>query len=197
MRIISGLIFFLSLCVSKPLFAQFELDESRIKPELGIWFGPAAAFPGTELAGVLNTNLGGGIFFRINLPSNTFRMELGSSLNYYTSSGSASLVSVPTYGAGAYSLPLELPLLFQIKLGMAFHYFKNQPEKESAIHPAVFSGFEMSFPAGKIVNIGLRIDYYFAIESYLTPPAENPDFVLYDAHFIHVGLMISFNFNSN
>ena len=184
-----------SFIFSLPLFAQFELYESKIKSEIGICFGPTLVFPGTNLADKLNTSLGGGLFFRINLPNNTFRTEIGSSIHYYTSDGEATLTSIPTYIAESYSLPIDLPLLFQIKLGFGFDYLLNFPEKNKAIHPALFSGFEMSFPAGKVVEIGIQINYYFTIESYLSPPIDNPNFVLHNGHFISLGLMVNFNVN--
>ena len=189
--VISSLVLLFSL----PISAQFELNETNIDFEIGIWFGPVTPLSGTQLTNILNTNLGGGIFMRTNIPSDTLRLEIGSSFAYYTSDGDPTLASVPTYAAVTYSLPLDLPLLFQLKLGLGFNYFENRPEKSTAIHPTITSGLEMSFPAGNFINIGLRIDYYLAIESYLSPPSENPNFVIYDGHFIHIGIMVSFNFN--
>ncbi len=187
-------IYFVSLLFSLPIFSQFELNETSLDFEAGIWFGPVTPFPGTRLANVLSTSLGGGAFIRTNIPSDTLRLEVGSSVAYYTSGGDATLISVPTYAAATYSLPFELPLLFQLKLGLGFNYFENWPERSKVIHPAVISGIEMTFPAGKLINIGLRINYYWAIESYLSRPSENPDFVVHDGHFIHIGIMVSFNF---
>ena len=183
------------VCLPSYLFPQFELDEFKIKPQIGLWFGPVLPFPGSKLSERLLTSLGGGIFFRINLPSDNFKTEISTSLNYYTSDSTESLISVPNYAAVSYSLPIDSPLLFQLKLGMGVNYMRNSPEKNENSLPLFFSGFEMSFPAGKVVNIGIRVDYYFVIESFVKKPKENPDFQIYNGHFINLGLMLNFNLN--
>ena len=194
------LLFHLNLFLLFPsiLFTEeYELGEPKLKSQLGIWFGPATPFPGTQLTEAINTNIGGGLFFRVNFPTNEFRLELGSSISYYTSAQNESLISVPTYGAISYTLPIELALKMQVKLGAGANYFYNTPEGSENTHPSLYIGYELSFPAGKIVNIGLRIDYTLAFESRLNPPGENPNFQVYDGHFINFGLMLNFNLNPN
>ena len=152
-------------------------------------------FPGSALSEKLLTSLGGGIFFRLNLPANEFQTEIGTSLSYYESDINERLLSVPNYAAISYLLPIDSPLLFQIKLGTGVNYLRNIPERNENTLPLVFSGIEMSFPAGKVVNIGIRVDYYFVIESFLKATKEDPNFKIYNGHFINFGLMLHFNLN--
>ncbi len=186
------LIFFLASAFT-PLAAQFEEEAWKFRPQIGLWFGPVTPVPGTALSQVLNTNLGGGLFFRFNLPSDTWRTEIGSSYSYYDSRGSAALHSVPVYGAVNYTLPLNLPLTFYGKVGSGAMYLKNKPEERENWHPLGLLGFEASFPAGKWVNIGVRIDYFFVYEDYLKPPPENPNFEVVNGHLLKFGLMVNFN----
>ncbi len=177
--------------------AQYKLDAYRFIPQIGIWFGPVAPLPGTQYSDVLKTSFGGGLFVRFNFPTDTWRLEAASSFSYYGSDDTQALISIPTYGAISYFLPIEFPLKFQLKLGMGANHFKNRPERHQNTYPAIFSGFEMYFPAGKYVNMGLRIDYYFIIESHIDLPPENPDLKIVNAHFFNVGISISFNIPSS
>lgn len=180
--------------VSQTIFGQFEEVETwRFRPQIGLWFGPVTPFPGSALAQVLNTNLGGGIFFRMNIPSDTWRFEMGSSYSYYDSSYQAALVTVPVYGAVNYLIPLELPLTFYAKFGSGGMYVYNKPNKRENWHPLFLLGFESSFPAGKWVNIGIRIDYFFVYEKYLSPPPGFPGYQVVNAHLLKFGLMVNFN----
>jgi len=47
-------------------------------------------------------------------------------------------------------------------------------------------GFELSFPAGKWINIGLRIDYLFIYEEYQKGARKN-------GHIINTGLTLYLN----
>ena len=179
--------------VTGMLHAQVETEGWHFRPQLGLWFGPVTPVPGSKLAEVLNTSLGGGMFFRGNLPTNTFRTELGFSYSYYTSNSPARLHTIPVYGAFVYTLPFNLPLSFFIKAGGGSMFLRNAPEGRRNWHPIGFAGFEMSFPAGKYINIGLRADYFFVYEKYLSPPANNPNYVIYNGHFLNFGLMVNFN----
>jgi hypothetical protein len=175
------------------LSAQVETEEWRFKPQLGIWFGPVTPVPGTKISDVLTTSLGGGMFFRMNIPSNTLRFEMGGSYSYYTSQTLARLHSIPVYGALAYTLPVNLPLAFQLKAGAGGNFLRNFPEGSKNWLPAGYLGFETSFPAGKLINIGVRADYYFVYEQHLSPPPNNPNYVVHNAHFLNFGLMVNFN----
>ena len=175
------------------LAAQVETEEWRFKPQLGIWFGPVTPVPGTRISDVLTTSLGGGMFFRMNIPSNTLRLEIGGSYSYYTSRTLSRLHSIPVYGALAYTIPVNLPLTFQVKAGAGGNFLRNFPEGAKNWLPAGYLGFETSFPAGKLINIGVRADYYFVYEQHLSPPANNPNYTVYNAHFLNFGLMVNFN----
>ena len=187
-------IYFILVCVfiyfsNSPIFAQFELEEKKIIPQIGLWFGPVTPIPGTQLSTVYKTSLGGGLFFRINFPNDTWRIEAGSSFSYYTSLQTPRLLTVPNYLAISFFIPIEFPLKFQLKVGGGATYFQNRPQYHSNTHGTFYSGFEIYFPAGKYVNVGLRIDYYLAIEEYI----KNAKVPLYNAHLLNIGLSLSFN----
>jgi hypothetical protein len=177
------------------LSAQVEAEAWRFKPQLGIWFGPVTPVPGTDLASVLTTSLGGGMFLRANVPTNSLRLEVGASYSYYTSRSVARLHSIPVYGALSYTLPINLPLAFQVKAGAGGNFLRNYPEGAKNWLPAGYLGFETSFPAGRLINIGVRADYYFVYEKHLSPPSNNPNYEVHNASFLNFGLMVNFNLN--
>jgi hypothetical protein len=183
----------IALLTSGALFAQVETDQWRFRPQIGLWFGPVTPVPNTRIADVLTTSLGGGLFFRGNLPSNTLRTEIGFSYSYYTSRTVARLHSIPVYGALVYTLPINLPLSFYVKAGAGGNFLRNYPEGSKNWLPAGYLGFETSFPAGRLINIGVRADYFFVYEQHLSPPPNNPNYELHNAHFLNFGLMVNFN----
>ena len=186
-------VMFLFVLTSGGLSAQVEAEGWKFKPQLGVWFGPVTPVPGSKLSDVLTTSLGGGLFFRANIPSNTIRIELGGSYSYYTSRTTARLHSIPVYGAVCYTLPINLPLSFFVKGGLGSNFLRNVPEGSRNWLPLAYAGFETSFPAGKLINIGVRADYYFVLEKHLSPPANNPNYEIYNGHFFNFGLMVNFN----
>lgn len=186
-------LFFFFAVSATAVYSQVETEAWRFKPQIGIWFGPVTPVPGSKLAEVLTTSLGGGMFLRGNLPSNTLRTEIGASYSYYTSRTVARLHSIPVYGALVYTLPINLPLQFHIKGGAGGNFLRNYPEGARNWLPFGYAGFETSFPAGRLVNIGVRADYYFVYEKHLSPPANNPDYQIYNGHFFNFGLMVNFN----
>lgn len=175
------------------LSAQVESEQWRFRPQLGLWFGPVTPVPNTRIADVLTTSLGGGLFFRGNLPTNTLRTEIGFSYSYYTSRTVARLHSIPVYGALVYTQPINLPLSFYVKAGGGGNFLRNYPEGSKNWLPAGYLGFETSFPAGRLINIGVRADYFFVYEQHLSPPPNNPNYELHNAHFLNFGLMVNFN----
>ncbi len=183
----------IAFALSASLSAQVETEEWRFKPQIGVWFGPVTPVPGTKISEAITTSLGGGLFFRMNIPSNTLRLELGGSYSYYTARTVTRLHSVPVYGALAYTIPINLPLTFQLKAGAGANFLQNYPERSKNWLPAGYLGFETSFPAGKLVNIGVRADYYLVYEKHLTPPAANPNYEVVNGHFLNFGLMVNFN----
>ena len=196
MKKIKTIILFCSiLLASVPIEGEeFVLDEGfQFRPLLGIWFGPVTPAPGSELSNQLTTNLGGGIFFRINLPFNWLHTEIGTSFSNYSSAGTQSLDSIPIYGAMSYKLPFNMPIALQAKAGAGANYFSNEPEGKSNTLPMLYAGFELSFPAGKWVNIGIRVDYFYAIENFVPTPSNVTNFKRVNGHFLNFGLMVNFN----
>ncbi|MCB1146274.1 MAG: hypothetical protein KDK41_06655 [Leptospiraceae bacterium] len=180
--------------MSAPLFSEdIEGDGWRFKSQFGLWFGPVTPVPGSALSNVLSTNIGGGTFIRMNIPSDDWLFETGLSYSYYTSNGPARLHAVPVYGAMNYRLPINLPLTFFAKAGAGATYVSAVPEDKENWHPTALLGLETSFPAGKWVNIGVRLDYYFVYEDYLTPPANVPNYQIANGHLFNFGLMVNFN----
>jgi hypothetical protein len=182
----------LVVSLASPLFAQYEEKDFQLHPVLGAWFGPMAPVPGTELSPILNTALGGGGFFRLNVPSNTFQLETGVSIYHLASLLTAELTVLPGYLALAYKLPIDFALSFYFKGGGGAGYFANKPEGNDGFLPVFFAGFETSFPAGKVVNIGARFDYYFVYETWMKPQA---NYKMINGHFFSIGIMVNFNTN--
>ena len=118
-------LFFSFALITTAVYPQVETEGWRFKPQLGVWFGPVTPVPGSKLAEVLTTSLGGGMFLRANIPSNTLRFEIGGSYSYYTSRTVARLHSIPVYGALVYTLPINLPLSFHVKGGAGGNFMRN------------------------------------------------------------------------
>ncbi|MBS0617316.1 MAG: hypothetical protein JSR44_03965 [Spirochaetes bacterium] len=176
--------------------AQVESESWSLKTQLGIWFGPVTPVPGSALSNVLSTSLGGGMFMRVNIPTNWLRFEVGGSYSYYTAKTLLRLHSIPVYGALSYTLPINLPLSFQIKAGAGGNFLRNWPDGSRNWLPLGYGGFEASFPAGRLINIGVRADYYFVYEKWLSAPANYPGYVVYNGNFFNFGLMVNFNLGS-
>lgn len=184
----------LALALSWP--AEYSLAQQPVglRPQIGVWFGPTTPMPRTEISETLDTYLGGGLFTRFGWPTSVWRTEIGASWSYYTSQDTAGLHLFPIYGASVYRIPINFPLKFQLKAGGGGAYAKIKPENRGRWDPLGFAGFEGSFPAGRRVNIGLRIDYLFVMESHLDPPANAPaGYKTGNFQFWNVGLMVNFN----
>lgn len=189
--IIPFIIFFLSV---SPMAAQsFDSDTWRLKSQIGLWFGPVTPIPGSALSNVLDTNIGGGIFFRANIPTNDWLLEVGGSYSYYNSKTAALLHMAPVYGAMNYRLPINLPITIFAKLGAGGAYVKSMPDDKENWHPGALAALEGSFPAGKWVNIGIRLDYWFLYEKHVKPPPNISNYTVVNAHLLNFGLMVNFN----
>ena len=181
------------LLVGKPIFGQYEEQSFQPNIRLGFWFGPVAPFPGTELSKHLGTYLGGGIFARSNIPVIPFEAELGISYNNYKSDTNAELTTAPLYLALVYRIPIRSELDINLKLGSGAVYVKNYPELHENILPLFYTGFDLSFAAGRRARIGLKVDYNLLYEKHLTPPTGAPsNYTIYNGHMINLGLMLSF-----
>lgn len=183
----------LAFACTSAAFGQYEEKDFQLRPEAGVWFGPMTPFPGSAYANILNPALGGGGFFRINIPSDNFLTEVGASYYKLTSFLTESLVEVPIYLSIVYKLPVDFALSFYFKGGGGAGYFQNAPEKNDGWLPLFYAGFETSFPAGKVANIGVRFDYYFIYESWMKPTTSG--YTIQDGHFITVSVMANFNLN--
>lgn len=193
--------------LAAPLSAQEQQSVSRIRHELGFWIGASSPMPGTELDTVLDSNLGGGLFYRFSWPW-VFYTELGTSYANYFSRGTQSATVVPLYGALAY--PINLPIRMQmfLKLGAGTSYVLVRPTNRQGWEPLGYAGMEFSLLAGRRFRIGLRLDYNMVYEKHLNNPErpllpfspgttdpryqQTAYFKKRNGHFFHFGLMTSF-----
>ncbi len=179
------------------LFAGFNQDvyaaktrkDYFFKPQLGGWFGPVT--PLGETDELFDTELSGGIFFRINLPKDNFILKyfkIGVDISYqhYESKGINDLHFVPLYGSILGLLPIDIPVRIQLKWGAGAAYLYQRPDRLELWEPVIHTGLEVSFPAGRTVNIGLRLDYLYIYEGYLDSNAEG-------GHFLNIGICLYFN----
>jgi hypothetical protein len=176
-------VLFICMIINNNAFANKSRKDYFFKPQVGGWFGPIS--PVGSTGDLLKTNLGGGLFGRYNIPWKYFKVGVDISYQGYDSDGINSLIMVPMYASGIFLLPIPLPLKFQLKLGFGTTWIKAFPDRSQQWDPLFITGFEISFPAGRIVNIGLRIDYQYVIEKYTG--AER------GGHLINTGIQLYFN----
>ena len=176
--------FFIFCLISENVFAKKSRKDYFFKPQVGGWFGPIS--PVGPTGDLLKTDLGGGLFGRYNIPWKYFKVGLDISYQSYESDGINKLMMVPLYPSGIFLLPIPIPVKFQLKAGFGTTWIKMFPDRSEQWDPLLVLGFEASFPAGRIVNIGLRIDYQYVIEEYVDG-AKN------GGHFINVGIQLYFN----
>ena len=175
---------FILICAAISVQARVtDGGDPMMRPQVGIWFGPVT--PVYTLWDQLDPYLGGGAYARYGIFHNG-QIGFDASYQNHTSKGVKQLMLIPTYGSFIYRLPINTPIMFSLKAGAGAGYVKIMPENKSQFDPLFTTGFEMAFPAGPIVNIGLRIDYIFLYESYL-PGAR------LDGHVVNAGLTLYFN----
>lgn len=188
-----------------PLHAQEE--GTGLKPEFGFWIGASNPMPMTPVDEVLDANIGGGLFYRIQWPW-VFHLETGLSYANFRSRTTQSLTIMPVYGALDYQLPLAFQLNIFLKLGGGTAWLEVRPANKSGWDPMLFAGAEFSIQAGRKVRIGLRLDYNMIYEKHLEPPQEaellryfgttdpryqtNTNIRIHNGAFFHFGLMVSF-----
>ena len=178
--IVIGVIIFLSV----DAFARKKRKEYFTRPQVGAWFGPIT--PLGKTAELVETALGGGVFARINTPYRFIKIGLDASYQKYESKGVNELTFVPAYFSLIYLLPIDLPVRFQLKGGLGVGYLYLLPDKKDQWDPVFTVGLEISFPAGRIVNIGLRMDYIYIFERY----KKNSES---EGHILNIGVMVYFN----
>jgi hypothetical protein len=154
------------------------------RPQIGVWFGPVT--PVYTTYDVVDSNLGAGLYYRINLPYKPLKVGFDVSYQEHQSRGVNEINLMPTYVNLLYRLPIDFPLNFQLKVGAGSCYVKIKPDNLSQRDPMFMTGFEMSFPAGRYINVGLRIDYLLIYEKHL-------DGARYNGHFVNAGVTLFFN----
>jgi hypothetical protein len=172
------------LFITADLYAVRNRKDYFLKPQAGVWFGPVT--PLYTTADLVETTLGGGVFFRYNLPFESFKLGLDSSYQSFESKGVNEFTFVPVCGNLIYLLPFNTPLKFQVKAGGGSGYVLIEPDSVSQWDPVFMSGFELSFPAGRIVNIGLRLDYYYIYEGHIEGATQS-------GHVFTSGISLYFN----
>ncbi|MDR3238392.1 MAG: hypothetical protein LBT84_07805, partial [Spirochaetia bacterium] len=91
------LVILLTLLSANALFAIESRRDHFLKPQIGAWFGPATPIGVT--AESLDANLGGGIFFRYNLPWRYFKVGIDTSYQFFEQEeGVNKMHLVPIYG---------------------------------------------------------------------------------------------------
>ncbi len=200
------------LFMSHPLLA-LEEGEGR-QHEMGFWIGATTPLPGSEVSNVVDSSVGGGLFYRIDFPF-IFYTELGGSYSIYSSRTSQKLAMAPVYGALVYKIPYSFKINTYIKLGGGSSYLEIRPDNRSGWEPAYYGGLEFSLLAGKSLRVGMRFDYFYIKESQINTvvndnalyymasqydPGQSFDprwldsynYKMVDGRFVHIGLMISF-----
>lgn len=180
---------FVFTLIATSAMAQKYRKDYFFKPQIGAWFGPVT--PLAETDKLVDVNLSGGIFFRYNLPSTNFilkyfKLGIDTSYQKYTSRGITEIHMVPLYGSIIGLLPIEMPIKIQLKFGAGAGYFYIRPDRIEQWDPVIATGLEVSFPAGRLINIGLRVDYLYIDQSYIREKAE-------DGHFLNIGVSLYFN----
>ena len=199
-----GLIALLFVLSATTLSAQDR--PSRIRHEFGLWVGASNPLPGSAVDEILDANVGGGSFYRVNWPW-IFYTEVGFSYAQYFSRTTQSLTVAPVYGAINYQLPLNFKVQSFIKLGGGGAWLEVRPANRSGWDPLLFAGLEFSIPASRRLRVGLRLDYNLIYERHLDPPENafftgNTDprfqeaevFDIGNGEFFHFGLFVSYAF---
>lgn len=178
--------FILLLLCSNSLARQIDYFN---KPQAGIWFGVST--PVYTTYDSVSTALAGGGFVRSNTPMDNMKIGLESSYHYYGPKGPEGVNTLtlwPVYGNLVYRLPLpaKIPLVFQLKAGAGGCWVKIRPDRQDQWDPMGMVGIETSFSAGRLVNIGLRIDYLLIYEQHIKGAQRN-------GHVVDAGVTLYFN----
>jgi len=167
-------------------FSEIARKKYFTKPQIGLWGGPIT--PILSTGDHVDTDLGGGAFFRYNLPFDLFKVGIDSSYQSFSSKGVDKLRLVPVYMNLLYLLPFDLPVKIQLKGGGGLCHVDMEPDNINQWDPMYMAGAEVSFPAGKVANIALRIDYICLYEQYMQGAKKN-------GYIINAGISLYFNLN--
>ncbi len=165
-------------------YAYKERKDNFSKPQVGAWFGPVT--PLGETGKRVETNLGGGGFARFTFPWPFLKIGVDASYQKFKSKGVNELQFVPVYGNLLFQIPVDFPVRFQFKGGAGAGWLSVKPDNKTQWDPIFMAGFEVSFPAGRIVNIGLRIDYIYIYEGYIKGSKNG-------GHILNTGIQLYFN----
>ncbi|HDP79817.1 MAG TPA: hypothetical protein ENN21_03125, partial [Spirochaetes bacterium] len=90
-----------ALLIAAPSFAARKgASDYFLQPQVGLWFGPVTPVHTTNED--VDTNLGGGMFFRYNTPYRPLKLGMDGSYQWYSSRGVNSLTLWPVYGSVLY-----------------------------------------------------------------------------------------------
>lgn len=177
------LLFFLAV-TSQTAEARRGDSESYLRPQIGLWFGPIT--PVFSTGEVVDTDLGVGLYFRYNTPYKPLKIGVDASYqNFRKREGVNELTLWPVYGNLLYKLPIRFPLTFLVKAGAGGCNVRIEPDDKRQWDPMGMIGFETSFPAGRVINIGIRIDYLFIYEGRAGGGR--------NGHIVNTGLTVYFN----
>lgn len=185
-RLLLSVLALMFMFAAMDLSAAISRKKYFNKPQLGIWYGPVT--PVFETGELLEPDMGVGLFFRYNLPFESVKLGLDTSYQEYKSTGVNELTMVPVYLNALYLLPFDLPVRLQGKAGAGMCSLYMEPDKINQWEPMFMAGAEVSFPAGKLANIAMRVDYIFIYEKYMNDATEN-------GYFINAAISLYFNFN--
>jgi hypothetical protein len=162
-------------------YAYSERKDYFSRPQLGGWFGIIT--PMGDISNKVGTSLGGGIFGRLTFPYPYLKIGLDVSYQKFKQND---LQFVPAYANLLFQIPVDFPVRFQFKGGGGLGYIHLKPNNMGQWEPIFMGGFEISFPAGRMVNIGLRIDYIFIYEGYIKGSKAG-------AHVLNSAIQLYFN----
>lgn len=171
------------LCESN-LLALRKRGDYFNRPQIGINCGPYA--PLFDVSEKVDSALGVGLFTRFSMPYQP--IKLGFDFMYFKNESFTvnALQVIPMFGSLQYRLPIPSPLNFMVKAGGGASYLTVYPDEVDRWDPTIVTGGEVSFPAGKIFNIGLQVNYITLVEKHL----EDAE---YNGHFFNASLTIFFN----
>jgi len=172
--------------IATDVFAADSRKKYFSRPQIGVWYGPIT--PVMDTGEHVETDLGGGAFFRYNLPYEPLKLGLDFSYQDYESDGVDELRLIPVYFNMLYLLPINIPVKVQFKAGAGLCNVYMEPDNTKQWDPMFMAGTEISFPAGKLANIALRIDYLCIYEKHLSGATTN-------GYVINAGISLYFNLN--
>ncbi|MBN2434734.1 MAG: hypothetical protein JXK07_05635 [Spirochaetes bacterium] len=177
-------IIILLILTAQDLFAQRIRGDYFNRPQVGLWFGPAA--PLFEVSEEVDSALAGGAYAKVSTFYNPVKIGLDLSYQHHLSASLTSIKMVPIYSTLQYRLPFNTPINFVVKGGGGATRIWFEPDMVSQWDLTFVGGFEVSFPLGRWINVGMRTDYLMLYEKHL----EGSDL---NGHFFNVGLSLFFN----